>query len=76
MSLVSGPRPARRTSTAGYETRQCGPCEGSGVVMECGDGPQDRPRRSTCSRCEGRGKARVFVYGARVACGSPMKEAP
>lgn len=76
MSPVSGPRPARRRGPAGYETRQCGLCEGRGVLMECGDGPQDRPWRSTCSRCEGRGKARVFVYGARDACGSPMKEAP
>lgn len=43
--------------------------------MECGNGPHDRPGSVTCYRCEGRGKALVFVYGTYRAYGTPAKEA-
>lgn len=74
-TTASATTPARRRGPAGYETRECGLCEGSGVVMECGNGPHDRPERRTCSRCEGRGEARVFVYSTYNTYSSPAKDA-
>lgn len=69
---MSATTEARRRGPAGYETRECALCEGSGTVMVCGNGPRDRPESLTCPRCEGRGEARVFVYGIY---GSPASRA-
>lgn len=75
MSPARSTTPARRRGPAGYETRECALCEGSGIVMTCGNGPHDRPERLTCSRCEGRGEARVFLYGTYGARNLPAREA-
>lgn len=72
MSPAGSTTPARRRGPAGYQTRECGLCEGSGTVLVCGNGPHDKPEGVICARCEGKGRARVFVYGTYD---TPSKEA-